>query len=1050
MKPVRLTMSAFGPYAGTTTVDFSRFGGEGLYLISGDTGAGKTTLFDAISFALYGKASSEEGSDGRTGTMLRSDFAAPETKTEVELTFTLRGKEYTVTRNPAYERPKKHGDGTTPQPADATLVCPDGKTITGTTEVTRQVQSLLGLDRGQFSQSVMIAQGDFLKLLTSGTKDRAEILRKIFDTGAILTFQKSLKENAKKLAAQLEQSNRELLACAGDIRFGENAQESEPILRWLENGDVYNTPELESALDALLKSQQSALTAALNNQTFLQNQQQNNAVAMAEAHAAQQKLAQLAATREKQLLLDEKSNWASEIESRISLGRTAIQIVYPAESEWLSAKKVTSQLQQDIAAGKQQLAALEKASTAANAALALQEENAPRRQILAAEIIKLEDALPQYSQMDELAEKLAGVQNTLKSKTTLLEQNKQEQQSTQLLLDKITRELEPLSQTELQLQQAEQAKKEALARQELFEQYRQKEAALTESTATITTLQAQYQSLENALAAAEQTFLETERAFLREQAGLLAKNLTDGEPCPVCGAVHHPAPAALSPGAPSEAQVEQARTAAAGARAEAESCARQCSATRATNNALAEQTEALLAQLLPNVPPLAYASEVLLLEEKLTAAYNDASTTLEQLQRKSEQMAELTLKSDSLSKQLDDFSKVHGDLEGEITPLRIEQEGLSRELASRRARLDWADAQTVRTKLAEAQAEQKSLEEAYDQALRLQTEAKQNLAAALAVLQEREQRLPALAQAAEAAQRAYAKALEESGFASEDAYRAALPESAAALEGQQRQLEEHKAQTAALRAEAARLEEETKMLTQTPGIDELAEKQAETEAALALAGQAAATAQSLLDQNTACREKLKRLQKGRTKLEADYLEWKSLADTANGELTGKDKISFESYILAAWFAQILAAANQRFRVMTGERYRLVRRAASSNLKSQSGLDMDVLDNYTGKTRDVRSLSGGESFKASLSLALGLSDVVQRHSGGVQIDAMFIDEGFGTLDAESLDAAVTVLQSLAGAGRTVGIISHVAELSGRIDKQIVVHKGQTGSTLTLLY
>lgn len=664
MRPLNLTMSAFGPYAGQTTVDFSVLGTSGLYLITGDTGAGKTTIFDAITYALYGEASGES----RESSMLRSKYAAPETPTFVELTFLNGGKTYTVRRNPEYTRPKTRGTGTTVQKADAELTMPDGRIITKARDVTAAVTDIVGVDREQFARIAMIAQGEFRKLLLAQTDERKAIFRQIFHTGQYQALQNRLKEEAAALDRQCGELEAGLRQAAGSIRC--DAPETLP--------DALDTDALLAALDTLLHADEAALTQAQaeHAETETQREQVLSDLGKAEAlEAARGKLAE-------------------------------------AESAWTEAQ-----------------AEMKAAQAALDTATASQPEIQSRRQ----GITRLEDALRRYEQLDTLRAQAEAERKRLAQKRSDLDAARARTDAAAKALETARGKLSgqpKLAVAAAQAGHAQDAAAQRCAQLAALETQRQQCAELETA---LTAAQAEYQKAAEAAQAALAHYGAQNRAYLDAQAGILARTLVPGQPCPVCGATEHPCPAAA-----------------------------------------------------PEQVP-------------------DAAV---------------------------------------------------------RARWQWVHA---------------------------------------------------------------------------------------------------------------------------------------------------------------------------------------LAATANGAVPGKEKIMLETYIQTAYFDRILGRANTRLLIMSGGQYELRRCARAGDNRSQTGLELEVIDHYNGTARSVKTLSGGETFAASLSLALGLSDEVQATAGGVQLEAMFVDEGFGSLDSEALQQALAALVGVSGGSRIVGIISHVAELKDRIDRQIIVTKDRSGGS-----
>ncbi len=752
MRPVKLTMCAFGPYAGKVEVPFSVFGDHGIYLITGDTGAGKTTIFDGITFALYGEPSGNVRGAG----MLRSDFAKPEEKTYVQLDFLCRNERYRIVRNPAYRRPKLRGEGMTEESADAVLTCPDGRVVSGSSQVTGAVTELLGIDRSQFTQIAMIAQGDFLQLLMADTKKRGEIFRKIFSTDRILDFQKSLKNEMLQVRKKYEDLKLSIEKSAENILLpDEEEDEAEGKLRALANGRVScHLPEFLEALEIVLK--------------------------------------------------EEKTKRRTEQEEI-----DALEVQLGSVREMLGRCRAAREAREKMASHEEAVAELKKERKEREKAAGEAEKKQPRAEKLGASIVLLEGQIRQLSDLEAQEKTIARKEENLR---TLLEQSHS--------------------------------------------------------------------------SADQYTAMET--AFLGGQAGILAQTLQPGSPCPVCGSKEHPHPAEAGMQVPSEAELKKCR------------------------------------------------------EEK---------------------------------------DRMHD-----------RAAAASQELAGLRGQLEQM---------------KKTLQEQTEGRLMTVAEAKEALEAARA---EKSQIETELKQSRESLEKCKSDLLSEQKT----------------LET----LKEHAAQG----GEASEKELNEKL-------DQLQKKRK-----VLVKKRDAHALQAEMNEKT--QKQLRSLQRSFAETEETYRTARILSDVANGELTGQQKLSFETWLQIVYFDQVIEAANCRFRKMTENRY-LLQRRTEDDIRGQSGLELDVFDFYTGRRRRVQTLSGGEAFKASLSLALGLADVVQQHAGGIQLDAVFIDEGFGSLDQESLNQAIDILNELAGSSRLAGIISHVEELKNRIDRKIVVKRGRTGSTLEVI-
>ena len=817
MRPLKLTLSAFGPYAAQTVLPLEKLGKGGLYLVTGDTGAGTTTLFDAITYALYDRSSGGV----REGAMLRSKYADPATPTFVELEFEVRGQRHTVRRNPEYPRPKARGEGFTTEKADATLTFADGRPpVTRAKEVTAAVIELIGLDYNQFSQIAMIAQGQFTRLLNATTEERSRIFRKLFRTQRYQQLQDALSAQSTALSAQRTAQSVRLGQILASVSCAPDDPEAEALAALSEQ----TLPDVvEEQLQNLLARQEEALAQAAAQRTEAETA----------LDAFQQQLGQLRQTEALRQELAQKRSKAQQ---------TAQQQAARAKTK------------------RETLAALDSQLAASEAALA----------------------------------ELAGCE-----------------------AQKVTLETQQfgLSQRETSLQKLGQSLAECQKR-----------------TAAGKTSQEHYRHTAQRQAEAHTARDGLERAFLDAQAGLLARQLEEGVPCPVCGSTHHPAPAQLPHTAPTEAQVNAAKHTA----EEADRAAQEASA--AAHAALAR------------------------VDEARTRLRQDAEALLPQR-----------------------FTSPDGPVPLTVSLLKT---ALAEETDALRA----------------AQRELHAAQQANDTACRRKTQLEAQRKAQTTQRTALEAEATAAANAA-AATEATLKTLDAQQTARTDETESPLP----ALE----------AKLTALQAQRTRLAETEKALTArlVPNRKALAEYRTH----------AAQLAQ--LDQRW---------------------QWVSaLAATAGGTLSSKQKIRLEAYIQMQYLDRILIHANTRLMQMTAGQYEL-ERIGAENQKSQSGLDLGVIDHYNGTRRSVKTLSGGESFKASLALALGLSDEVQSAAGGIRLDTLFLDEGFGSLDEDSLEQAIRVLAGLTEGDRLVGIISHVGALKERIDHQVVVKKARTGgSTVELV-
>lgn len=886
MRPVNLTISAFGPYPGLVDIPLGKFGTSGLYLICGDTGAGKTTIFDAITFALYGEASG----DTREARTLRSDFATADTETFVDLTFDYHSKTYRIRRTPAYERPKLRGEGTTMHQPTVELERPGLPPLTKQREVDEAVVEILGINRSQFAQIVMIAQGEFRKVLSAQTKERAKIFRRLFNTAPYEKFAKDLEARQRELTREHDELAREVKALAEQALFAADddrglerdrlCQADAVIASWLSSNleqacsdDAGKRIVLDHAIDKLQKTRDALSVKS--------DQAQRLDKARTERASAQEKL-----TRQTRILTDSRA-LLKECEEERSL-REELSTAIATETATLS---TYSRLSKTDAELKAALTARKRSSD-------------------------------QLSKIDELL----GKTSVDDPENTIVEQNK-------LLVqyDGARKTLETSISAALELNQAIEETRRALTRGEKA-----------------------YASAKKALEESVLAHLDVQRRYLDGQAGILAHTLQEGLPCPVCGSTHHPSPALQHESIPTKQDIDIAASRADEARAKAEP--------------LAHQTSALRAQL----------------EERIAAQERSTRT-----------------------------DGTVDDMKGKLASLVHAQSIACDNLEMARRAL----------KLKEQRTEtEKAMTEREDAAARLQAirdEMTRNLRypdeeTAKKELSRKRDELDALERKRTRAERACADAETEI---------ARLEASIAAFDSQ---------------------------IASTAGcnLNEIREELARTDEHLRNLRQQRDCIVSRESRNAAILARLEAIEDRSITVNAQHRDIAAIAETAAGKIKGKSRISFETYVQSMYFEQVIKAANARLSVMTGGRYELLRCQTASSLGAQTGLDLDVVDHYTGKSRSASSLSGGESFEASLSLALGLSDVIQQHAGGIQLDTMFIDEGFGSLDGESLNRAISMLNTLTGTEKLIGIISHVDELKDAIDRKIVVKSGREGSSLAI--
>lgn len=1100
MRPIKLTMSAFGPYSGEVVVDFASLGSTGLYLVCGDTGAGKTTIFDAVSFALFGSPSGQD----RTARSLRSDFASAVTPTFVELEFEHRGQRYTIRRNPEYERPKLRGDGLTTQTADAELRMPEAAPITGTRDVDAAILELIGIDRSQFSQIVMIAQGDFRRLLSAGTKERAAILRKLFGTAPYDEFQKALKRRRDKLEDDSKTVRNRLLTLAPMISISDEAEVAEEgeeagdaaTSTRRERRDALGASEAPDAEDMLaliaeqdtadeailgaLAGEASAAAARVETLTTLleragqvraakaslEETVSKLAIARESVEAAKAELDECSKTEPRRKeLSDSVTVLSRELESYAKLGcareevREAAQGVRDAEGDLQEAAGNLGAMRSELVEARKKAADLSQAPTELAEAKAAQEtaaqsvRDAEEAVAGCAELARRKNALVELKKGAEQAEKhRSSLDETARAAVAALSELRSREASFSDASGAAARARALAEDLERRVDQARKDYRDLQAR----------ERAAQADERALAKAQDEYCAAREALESARGAYSRVQRAFMDAQAGILARDLVNGAPCPVCGSIEHPNPAVLADEAPAEEDVKNAEAVfnaasdAANARSNVASAARQ----------KADGSAAELARLQEQVGT---AEEVASLGKKLATQLDAAKADRSKAERALNELAELRELIKSAEKREKDSAAALDDARSSAEQASRAHAAAESALDQFIASLSTADASVASERLEQAklvledtkegcraaQANEDARVASADRATSLEAE----IAKAERRSNELRSRLESLRQAlaqstAKAESLAEGLSFEDEATASarlED-MRSELEDLVSAFEAARDNLSDRELALSKLEERANTLEAQISALDVDDSIsaDEL-ESQLNLARARAneLARQKAA-AEQRREANRGIERQLEELGDRAATVNARFGELDSLAKTAGGTLVGKERITFETYLQARWFDRVLAAANRRLLVMTDGRYELVRHSGqrSGSGAAQSGLDLDVRDSFTGRPRAASSLSGGESFKASLALALGLSDVVQANAGGIELDTMFVDEGFGTLDEESLQLALRTLTELSGSNKLVGIISHVDELRTSIDRKIVVEAGRTGSTLRI--
>jgi exonuclease SbcC len=910
MRPLKITMSAFGPYAGEVTLDMQKLGKSGIYLITGDTGAGKTTIFDAISYALYGEASGNY----RENTTLRSKYASADTPTFVELEFEYNNEIYKINRNPEYPRPNKRGEGFTKQSANAELVMPDGSVITKIKEVSAKVEEIIGINKNQFSQIAMIAQGDFRKLLNCETNERSKIFRKIFKTEPYHNIEIKLSSLFNELRRNREKEKSGIEQYINQLKCNENDTLSLELER-AKSGDVLIEDVIKLAGEII------------NKDTLEYTKTQKN--------------------------IESINEEIEKINSNIKL--------YENQE---ATKKAYAKASAKLEEFKTKRNDCEKAYKSAEA----QRE---RLDDLTRKINLINSKMPKYDELKSL-------ENSINERTQSFEKSnnslKLKQQEITLLekeIDEKSKALEEVKGADLLVQKLTAQK----------EEIKKKAEALKELKTEIDRCKAEQKNLKNAQSFAKSALdeygaLENEYnqiyiAFFNEQAGIIADELKDGEPCPVCGSTSHPNLARKSENAPSQADVESAQNLVKKAQEKADKARDTASALKSRFDEIAANVKSAAKKLFGTDDNV----------------FDDYNSNINALKKEYDD----TL---ALLKTANEKLNLYQKLDKEIPKIQEKQKSFSDEIS------------TLNT--------QKASDEAF--------------------ISENTKRVTSIKSELDFESADLAKdKLKEYTNLSNDIKNA--------IEKSKNDFDDIKSKYDTQKGKKASLENALKEFKEID-LASLNEKSLKLNEYKKDVDKTAKSLYSRIESNKLLVDDISEKRDILKEYDDKYVWLKALSETANGDISGKEKITLETFVQMTYFDSIIRKANIRLLTMSDGQYELVRRSDAETLKKNEGLALDVIDHFNGSSRSVSTLSGGESFMASLCLALGLSDEIQSSNGGIKLDTMFVDEGFGSLDGEALDRALSALTSLSQGNRLVGIISHVDVLRDRIDNKIVITKDRT--------
>ena len=917
MRPTKLVMTGFESYKDKTVIDFEQLGTKGLYLITGDTGAGKTTIFDAITFALYGSPS---GTD-RSVEMLRSHFADENTPTIVELDFEANGNKYHITRNPDYQRKALKGDGITTQAASAELVYVTQSSIppvSGVSKVNAEVEKILSLKKEQFCSIAMIAQGVFQKLLLSDKKQKEEIFRQLFHTEKFVRLEMTLKDERSSAKSEVENLKLKLNEALNRIVIMDADENSEQILK-IKNSSYITENEIQ-ILKAFVEEDERFLQSVLEK--IGKNDNKISQLNL-EINAAEEQEKLRAQISEKELFIKNLNSKKDSIFAQVEITKKAAEKITELTKEKNLLESSMDDYLKNDEAEKQILKITEEIVTDENSKTQLEKQNSGLE-----------------TEIEQLKKELESLKNS-GEEIIRLENKAKEYNGTLNELNEASENLETFGEDKQDLKDAQEKVQKASA---------EYEKSNTE-------------------------YSENLRLYNLEQAGILAENLKPGCACPVCGSTEHPVLAHKSEKAPTQKQIEELKKS-----VESKNIIfNKLSSEAAAKKSALEKSEETINKHLKK-----YFDSLTAADENITASVDEKISELNALQKKTEADIETENKKvarfKALEKEIPNKEKeLSGNKEAissfatKISSNKVLKESEEKALNERKSKLKYKTLQEAQTQFKLLETTIDSLTKNHDEAVNIKNEFEKNL---------------------------------EGENSSLNTLKAQLEKTEPA------DIKKLKEKLTALQLEKSNLDNQRDSLNERKGVNQESVNSVET------------------------------LVPEIAKANAHYEMVAALCEVAAGNSRGKKGLpSLETYVQMNCLDQINRRANLRLKKMTDNKYELLRRIEEDG--SELGLDLNVKDFYTGRDRNVQTLSGGEQFQASLALALGLADEVQENSGGIKLDTMFIDEGFGTLDSETLNKAMHALEDLSQGNKLIGIISHVEELESRIDNKIVVTKNSSG-------
>lgn len=1045
MKPLKLKISAFGPYAKTMPeIDFGVFEDRGLFLISGDTGAGKTTIFDAVCFALYGITSGSY----RDNKNLRSEYSGPEEESYVEFSFSHQGKQYRIWRQPQYERPLKRGTGNKTEPEKAVLYCGEEIPIEGVKAVNQAIREILHIDAAQFKQIVMIAQGEFWELLNAKTEKRTEILRNIFMTDSYKVLGDRLKEQMDASRRKHRETKQSILQYFGDLEAGKGALSEELLQRQKEaaGGEAWNVEELLEMAERLIETDEELINEAQQRLGIEQEKLEEGIRTLVTAERDHQALARFEELSGEKRRLEAIGQEMRERKRLWKRKQEALYFIKPLYQSWRETNGKQAKTEQEIGRKREMQAVCRERVRCLEEDLQEALKKEPYAEENRQKALEIEHDRKRYEQREALERELGRL---LREAESLNEQGVSlTERETRLKEDgeRLKRRIESKSEAPICLERERAAmvqqagKKETLDRligQEIPRLDRQQTAYEERKTA--------FESARESYETVRNRRWEAERTLENCRAGILAEKLEEGEPCPVCGSKIHPAPAKLPKEAVTEEVCRQLAEEEAAAQTRKEEALRLAERAKAE---LEERKRRLLEELCSLLGHLGELEELCAagkqMQEELTETLSRAALRISELEtscRQLEKDKEANERAERDAKQLEQEKQEFAERQRRLQQELTRTEGALQPLKT----LPYENLKQAEQVCQEAKRQAQMILDTIEKTRQQKSFAEQELAQISALLDVSLRTLEEQKNECGQKDREWREEMEARGFADEADF-LGCDTTQEELSAEETELSRYEDEVKTNAARLAQAMEEAKGKADC----DLEAIKLETEKQKHLVEELQGNVNLIRTRITENKKRLKHMD-GQKEAWKRYLRDTQVAErlyTLVRGTTGNGKITLEQYVQAAGFDGIIRAANRRLFPMSDGQYELHRQERSLGKQSSTFLDLEVLDNFTGRRRPVGNLSGGESFQASLSLALGLSDLISSHLGGIQMEALFVDEGFGTLDRHSLENAMDILLRLSGSGKLVGIISHREELKESISQQIRITKTKQGSQLEI--